>query len=143
MIIIAKQKFSKHLVWERQECESVIAYKAFRTYLESSSREINFVAEELSKNKNTIRKWAEKYEWEQRAAVWDFMRREIAKENAAKETQEMADIQIKIGRKLQAQAMNALREKDLSDEPVPVILRAVELGIQIERSARNIEKKSL
>lgn len=39
-------------------------------------------------------------------------------------------------------AISGFRNEDLSDEPVPVILKAIELGVQIERSARNIEKKS-
>lgn len=55
----------------------------------------------------------------------------------------MATQQIGLGRFLQAEGVKALKGKDLSAEPVAVILKAIELGIQIERSARNIEKKSI
>ena len=55
----------------------------------------------------------------------------------------MAAQQVNLGRLLQAEGVKALKGKDLSAEPVAVILKAIELGIQIERSARNIEKKSI
>lgn len=55
----------------------------------------------------------------------------------------MADLQVNLGRMLQAKGAKALKEKNLTDEPVPVILKAIELGINIERTARNIEKKNV
>lgn len=106
-------------------------------------RNVEAVAIELSKTRNTIIRWAEKYEWERRAALFDFFQAEVEKKNAEQEQKKMAGQQITVGRYLQAEGVKALREKDLSAEPVAVILKAIELGIQIERSARNIEKKSI
>lgn len=129
--------------WERQEFESVMAYKAFRTFLEMQERNVEAVAVELSKNRETIIKWSEKYEWERRAALFDFFQARTEKKNSEREQKKMATNQINLGRMLQAEGVKALKEKDLSAEPVAVILKAIELGIQIERSARNIEKKSI
>ena len=129
--------------WERQEFESVIAYKAFRTFLEMQERDIEAVATELSKSRETISRWSEKYEWERRAALFDFFQAQVEKKNSEQEQKKMAAQQIGLGRMLQAEGIKALKEKDLSTEPVAVILKAIELGIQIERTARNIEKKSI
>ena len=129
--------------WERQEFESVIAYKAFRTFLEMQERNIETVATELSKSRETISRWSEKYEWERRAALFDFFQAQAEKKNSEQEQKKMATQQIGLGRMLQAEGIKALKEKDLSAEPVAVILKAIELGIQIERTARNIEKKSI
>lgn len=90
----------------------------------------------------TITRWSEKFDWERRAAVFDFFRAEAEKEYAEREQNEMAERQMTIGRMLQVKGAKALKEKDLSAEPVAVILKAIELGIQIECSARNIEKKT-
>lgn len=129
--------------WERQEFESVMAYKAFRTFLEMQERDIEAVAIELSKSRETISRWSEKYEWERRAALFDFFQAQIEKKNAERGQKKMAAQQISLGRMLQAEGVKALKEKDLSAEPVAVILKAIELGIQIERSARTIERKSI
>lgn len=129
--------------WERQECESVIAYKAFKIFLEMQERDIGIVAEELSKTRETIIRWSEKYEWERRAALFDFFHAQAEKKNSAQEQKKMAAQQISLGRLLQAEGVKALKGKDLTAEPVAVILKAIELGIQIERSARNIEKKTI
>ena len=129
--------------WERQEFESVIAYKAFKTFLEMQERNIEAVATELSKSRETIMRWSEKYEWERRAALFDFFQAQAEKKNSEQEQKKMATNQINLGRMLQAEGVKALKKKDLTAEPVAVILKAIELGIQIERSARNIEKKSI
>ena len=129
--------------WERQEFESVIAYKAFRTFLEMEERNLEIVAIELSKSRETINRWSEKYEWERRAALFDFFQAQIEKKNAEQGQKKMAAQQIGLGRMLQAEGIKALKEKDLSAEPVAVILKAIELGIQIERSARMIERKAI
>lgn len=129
--------------WERQEFESVMAYKAFRTFLEMQDRNVEAVAVELSKTRETIIKWSEKFEWERRAALFDFFQAQIEKKNAEQGQKKMAAQQIGLGRMLQAEGIKALKEKDLSAEPVAVILKAIELGIQIERSARTIERKAI
>ena len=129
--------------WERQECESTLAYKAFRIWLDSDDRNIDVVAAEVNKSRETIIRWAEKFDWEHRADVFEYFRAEAQKEYSEREQNKMAGLQINLGRMLQAEGAKALKKKDLSAEPVAVILKAIELGIQIERSARNIEKKSL
>lgn len=129
--------------WERQECESTLAYKAFRIWLDAGDRNFDNVASEVNKSRKTIIRWAEKFDWERRAAVFDYFRAEADKEHAERETNKMAGLQINLGRMLQAEGAKALKSKDLSEEPVAVILKAIELGIQIERSARNIEKKTI
>ncbi|MBQ4403314.1 MAG: hypothetical protein II857_02780 [Selenomonadaceae bacterium] len=111
--------------------------------MEMQERNIETVATELSKNRETIIRWAEKYEWERRAALFDFFQAQAEKKNSEREQKKMAAQQINLGRMLQAEGVKALKEKDLTTEPVAVILKVIELGIQIERSARNIEKKSI
>ena len=133
----------KLAVFERQEFESVIAYKAFRAYLESQDRNIDTLATAISKNKSVLQNWFEKYDWESRAAMYDFLQSQAEKANTLREQKKMTELQISLGRMLQASGAKALQGKDLSDEPVTVILKAIELGVQIERTARNIEKKTI
>jgi len=106
-------------------------------------RDIEAVAIELSKSRETISRWSEKYEWERRAALFDFFQAQMEKKNAEQGQKKMATQQIALGRMLQAEGVKALKEKDLSAEPVAVILKAIELGIQIERTARTIERKAI
>lgn len=60
------------------------------------------------------------------------------------ENKRTVELQINLGKMLQAKGAKALQEIDLSIEPASVILKAIELGIQIEKSAKkNKRKKSL
>lgn len=130
-------------VLSRREFESTVAYKAFQVYLQSGERNVEKTSELLPQSKKVISSWAEKYDWEQRAAEIDFVQSQTQKQTMRRETQEMADLQVNLGRMLQAKGAKALKEKNLTDEPIPVILKAIELGINIERTARNIEKKNV
>ena len=128
---------SPRIDWERQECESIFAYKAFKLFIEMPERNLEVVAEELSKTRNTIIRWSEKYEWERRAFLFDYFHAQAEKKNSAQEQKKMATQQISLGIFLQAEGVKALKGKDLSAKPVAVILKSIELGIQIGRSARN------
>ena len=55
-------------VWERQEGETEKAYSAFKIYLEMPERNLTKLAKHLSKTRQNISNWANKYDWESRAA---------------------------------------------------------------------------
>ena len=57
--------------WHRQPSESAKAYEAFTEYLETDGRGYTKVAERLSKSVTQIRKWANRYDWINRAADYD------------------------------------------------------------------------
>lgn len=55
--------------WEPQECDSTLAYKAFRIWLDGNDRNVDIVAEQVSKSRETIIRWIEKFDWERRCRV--------------------------------------------------------------------------
>lgn len=57
--------------WYRLPSESSSAYEAFRIYLESSDRSLQNVAEMLQKSRQTINRWANRYDWKARAVAYD------------------------------------------------------------------------
>lgn len=57
--------------WERRPNETDPAFVAFQTYLELKPRSFIGVAQELRKSGALVRRWAEKYDWQERARAWD------------------------------------------------------------------------
>lgn len=66
-------------VLSRREFESTVAYKAFQVYLQSGERNVEKTSELLPQSKKVISSWAEKYDWEQRAAEIDFVQAQTQK----------------------------------------------------------------
>ena len=57
--------------WERLENETDAAFSAFTTYLELEDRSLQKVSTKLSKSRQLINRWTNKFDWKNRAIAWD------------------------------------------------------------------------
>lgn len=132
--------------WEKQAGESSKAYEAFVAYRDlGAGRTLVDVAQRAGKAYSLIRRWHKNWDWEIRASAWDNRISERAAMKAAEEYSRMIETQLNIGKMLQARATKALQRLDLekvSERSLPAILKMLESGIRIERSARELETLS-
>lgn len=129
-------------LWERQENESNKAFQAFCVYRDlGTGRTLAKVAEKLRKSYDLIRRWSKNYFWQNRADAWDKMIAEKAAQKAAEEYSKMLEVQINLGKMLQAKAAKAIQNIDfenVSIKSLPSIVNAINVGVEIERTAREL-----
>ena len=127
--------------WEKQAKESSKAYEAFVVYKDlGNGRTFTAVAEELHKSVSLIRRWKEKWNWQERAEAWDNSIAEKARAKKAKDYAKMIEVQTGIGQMLQAEAIKAIKSMDLSKASLSSLLEMINSGVKIERSARAMDK---
>ncbi len=130
-------------LWERQGKESFKAYEAFCIYRDlGAGRTLIAVAEKLQKSYDLIRRWSKKYDWQNRADAWDKEISEKAAQKAAEEYAKMLEVQINIGKMLQAKAAKAIQNIDfenVSIKSLPSVVNAISVGVEIERTARKLD----
>lgn len=133
---------SEKNLWERQENESNKAFQAFCIFRDlGAGRTLAAVAEKLRKSYDLIRRWSKNYFWQNRADAWDKMISEKAAEKAAEEYSKMLEVQINLGKMLQAKAAKAIQNIDfenVSIKSLPSVVNAINIGVEIERTAREL-----
>ena len=131
--------------WERHGDESYKAYEAFCIYRDlGAGRTLAAVAEKLRKSYDLIRRWSKKFCWQERADAWDKMIAEQAAKKAAEEYAKMLEVQINLGKMLQAKAAKALQNIDFENVSIkflPSVVNAINVGVEIERTARELNLK--
>ena len=129
-------------LWERQENESNKAFQAFCIFRDlGAGRTLAAVAEKLRKSYDLIRRWSKNYFWQNRADAWDKMISEKAAKKAAEEYSKMLEVQINLGKMLQAKAAKAIQNIDfenVSIKSLPSVVNAINIGVEIERTARDL-----
>ena len=132
-------------LWERQENESNKAFQAFCIFRDlGAGRTLAAVAEKLRKSYDLIRRWSKNYFWQNRADAWDKMISEKAAKKAAEEYSKMLEVQINLGKMLQAKAAKAIQNIDfenVSIKSLPSVVNAINIGVEIERTARELNLK--
>lgn len=104
--------------WERLENETDAAFSAFTTYLELEDRSLQKVSTKLSKSRQLINRWANKFDWKNRAIAWD---NSLLEELRIKEKQNLSKTirrQLKELKNFQERAADGLSQKDLSKASV-------------------------
>lgn len=122
--------------WERQDGETEKAFSAFKAYLEMEDRNITELARRLSKSRQLIDKWKQKYNWQERCIAWDKSLQEIEYKTAVKERKKMAKRHIAIAMSMQAKAVEALKQIDVSKLTPGEIIRLFDTSVKIERLSR-------
>ena len=98
----------------------------------------------LRKSYDLIRRWSKNYFWQNRADAWDKMISEKVAQKAAEEYSKMLEVQINLGKMLQAKAAKAIQNIDfenVSIKSLPSIVNAINIGVDIERTARELNLK--
>ena len=122
--------------WERQDGETEKAFSAFKAYLEMEDRNICQLAKRLSKSRQLVDKWKQKYNWQERCIAWDKSLQEIEYKTAVRERKKMAKRHIAIAMSMQAKAVEALKKIDVSKLNANEIIRLFDTAVKIERLSR-------
>jgi hypothetical protein len=79
--------------WQRFPHESFKAYEAFHIYIKlRAERTAAEVARQLSKSSALIRRWHQKYNWDDRARAWDAQELNMLRAAQEKEAQALAKV---------------------------------------------------
>lgn len=134
----------KSNAWDRQEKESSQAYEAFTVYRNLGvGRTYTAVAEKLRKSSSLIRRWADNFNWHKRADEWDKTITERTLEKIVEEDAKMLEMQINIGKMMQAKGVTGLggiNFENLSVKHLSSIINLITSGVNIERSSRDLRK---
>ena len=122
--------------WERQDGETEKAFSAFKAYLEMEDRNVTSLAKRLSKSRQLLVKWKQKYNWQERCIAWDKSLQEIEYKTTVKERKKMAKRHIAIAMSMQAKAVEALKQIDVSKLTPGEIIRLFDTSVKIERLSR-------
>lgn len=133
--------------WERREKESPKAYEAFCVYKDlGRGRSLSEVSEKLRKSYALIRRWAKAYEWQKRADAWDNSISDKVIEKVSDSYAQMLELQINIGRMMQAKGTKAIQNMNFSEvtiKSLPAITALINSGVNLERTSRGlIEEKN-
>lgn len=82
--------------WDRQKGESSKAYPAFVIYLQMENRSIQKVADLLSKNRQQLDKWANEFNWRERAAAYDSSIVEATRQDKISKLKEFNERKIRL-----------------------------------------------
>lgn len=123
-------------LWERQDGETEKAFSAFKAYLEMEDRNVTSLAKRLSKSRQLLVNWKQKYNWQERCIAWDKSLQEIEYKTAVKERKKMAKRHIAIAMSMQAKAVEALKQIDVSKLTPGEIIRLFDTSVKIERLSR-------
>lgn len=122
--------------WERQENESEKAFSAFKAYLEMEDRNICQLAKRLAKSRQLVDKWKQKYNWQERCIAYDKSLQDVEYATAIEERKKMAKRHIAIAMNMQAKAVEALKQTDVSKLNVNEIVKLIDSAVKIERLSR-------
>lgn len=128
-------------IWERQPGETEKAYSAFKIFLEMEDRSILKVAKWLSVTVQNIRKWANKYNWLERAAAYDSSIVERTRQLKIEAIKESLQRKIGIADKLEQKALKALEEISLSRISGRTIVEMLTLANQLRNEVYETELK--
>ena len=111
-------------------------FSAFKAYLEMEDRNVTSLAKRLSKSRQLLVNWKQKYNWQERCIAWDKSLQEIEYKTAVKERKKMAKRHIAIAMSMQAKAVEALKKIDVSKLNANEIIRLFDTSVKIERLSR-------
>ena len=122
--------------WEQQPGEGDEAYAAFHTYKSlGKDRSARKVCESVGKSESLIWRWKSKFNWTERARLWDRQLDEDFKQGLVAERVRSARETIELGRAIRGKAAEALNEMIDKKKVIEKkdILTWAELGVKIER----------
>ena len=125
--------------WERQKGESEKAFEAFSLYRDKgASRTLISVAEELQKSYTLIRRWCDRWNWEDRVRDYDNDLEREAKKNAQKGLRDMYTRQTKIAMQVQEKALQALKQLNIEAMSPKDIKEYIRMATELERLNRTL-----
>lgn len=123
--------------WEQQPGEGAKAFEAFAIYRDmGAERSVRKVARQLNKSLTLIGKWSSAYGWPERARAYDRDLDRRARDQAVREVRSMTNRHIQIAMQLQAKALEALEQLDVTTLSPKMQLAFLAKATEIERMNR-------
>ena len=123
--------------WEQQPGESAKAFEAFAIYRDMGvERSVRKVTQRLNKSLTLIGKWSSAYNWPERARAYDRDLDRQAHAQAVREVRSMTNRHIRIAMQLQAKALQALEQLDVTTLSPKMQLAFLAKATEIERMNR-------
>lgn len=124
-------------LWDKQSGESGKAFEAFCIYRDlGSKRSLTAVYTKLSKSRQLISRWKQKFDWDKRTAAYDKAIEDEAQKEAVRSLKDMLERHINISVQLQKKALEALA-RIKSEELSPREIREfIKLATELERQSR-------
>lgn len=127
--------------WHRQEDESSKAFHAFMLYRDMGAKErsLEKVLGKFDRKPSYYRhlaRWSSRYHWVARATAYDDYQAEVKCLARERAIEEMEERQAKEGMALQGKGIEKLQATKPKDMTVDTAIRAVDIGVKIERTAR-------
>ena len=123
--------------WEQQPGESAKAFEAFAIYRDMGvERSVRKVTQRLNKSLTLIGKWSSAYNWPERARAYDRDLDRQAHAQAVREVRSMTNRHIRIAMQLQAKALEALEQLDVTTLSPKMQLAFLAKATEIERMNR-------
>ena len=129
-------------IWERQEGETEKAYSAFKIYLQMPERSVQKVSDFTGKYPTLIRRWANKYDWKNRAAAYDSSIFDSVRKANINSLKVSIKRKNDIASKLEEKALTALESLNLSRISGRIIVEMLTLSNSLRNEAAEIEKSS-
>lgn len=99
---------SESYPWTRRKEESVIAYEAFRLYMDK--RRIQSVADETGRHMSQLTRWSAQFEWVERCRLFDVHLEEQATDGLVHELLEARSKDLELVNRLRLHLANRLEE---------------------------------
>lgn len=127
------------LLWERQAGESDQAWEAFQIYFKQEKKNASAVATQLHKSYTIIRRWKDRWDWEERCRAYEnsLLREEY--EEVKKTRKRAARNKLAFAAKLQKLGLTAIENVDageLTAKDLPLIMKMFQTGFQYEDLGR-------
>ena len=123
--------------WEQEPGESAKAFEAFAIYRDIGvERSVRKVTQRLNKSLTLIGKWSSAYNWPERARAYDRDLDRQAHAQAVREVRSMTNRHIRIAMQLQAKALEALEQLDVTTLSPKMQLAFLAKATEIERMNR-------
>lgn len=123
--------------WERREGESEKAFEAFVIYRDlGQDRTISAVVKRLEKSRSLIDRWKDRYNWSERALLYDNEIEKRALAKAVRERKSMSERHIKIAMQMQKKALEALQLLPVENMSSKDITNMMDIAAKLERLSR-------
>lgn len=131
--------------WDRQHSEPTKAYAAFRMYRDqpSSQRNLQAVAEAVGVTARMVRRWAQNWDWRNRADAWDDTCHRAEDQERLEAIRSMHAVHRRVGRAAITKAALALQALNPESMPPSIIARLLDLGAKLERSTLIVSVEEL
>lgn len=131
--------------WERQHGEPGRAYAAFRRFkdMTPAGRRLDEIADSAGVTSRSVRMWAAKWDWWDRAEAWDDECYRVDDQERLDAIRSMHANHRKAGRALMMKGLQSFSNVDSADIPLVVAARLLDLGAKLERSTLVVSVREL